>query len=130
VRYRLIAELVATRICWCRDCQHIAANGTVNVVVSSAELHIVATLSEYVRTAASGNQARRFFCPLCMCHLLSDFSGLPNLTVVRVSTLDAPSSITPAANIWSASAPVWACLDAAIERIEGPPTPPPTKRAA
>jgi hypothetical protein len=43
---------------------------------------------------------------------------------VRIGTLDDPSSVKPVANIWSASAPVWACLDPALERIERQPPPP------
>ena len=30
IRYSLSAEPVNVRICWCRDCQRIAGNGTVN----------------------------------------------------------------------------------------------------
>ena len=40
VRFRLSAEPVATRICWCRDCQHLAANGTVNIMVNGMFPHI------------------------------------------------------------------------------------------
>jgi hypothetical protein len=48
------------------------------------------------------------------------------LTVVRLGTLDDPSSIRPVANIWSASAPDWACLDPGLPRIERqPPSPQP-----
>ena len=36
VRYRLTAEPLVTRICWCRDCQRISANGTVNAIVPTA----------------------------------------------------------------------------------------------
>jgi hypothetical protein len=35
-----------------------------------------------------------------------------------------PSSIKPTANIWSASAPAWACLNPGLERIERQPLPP------
>jgi hypothetical protein len=34
------------------------------------------------------------------------------------------SSIKPSTNIWAASAPVWACLDPALERVEQQPAPP------
>ena len=46
--------------------------------------------------------------------------------VDRLGTLDDPSSIRPVANIWSASAPDWACLDPGLPRIERqPPSPQP-----
>lgn len=124
-RYRLTADPVATRICWCRDCQHIAANGTVNAIVPSAAIEISGELAEHVATSDSGNQVRRRFCPHCGSHLFADSTGRPGLTVVRVGTLDDPSSVRPGANIWAASAPAWACLDAGLERLQGQPAPQP-----
>jgi hypothetical protein len=32
VRFSLNAEPVASRVCWCRDCQRLAANGTANAI--------------------------------------------------------------------------------------------------
>jgi hypothetical protein len=125
VRYRLTSDPVVARICWCRDCQHIASNGAVNAIFPATAIDITGSLGEYVSAAASGNQVRRRFCLRCGSHLFADSSGCPHLTVVRVGTMDDPSSIKPNANIWSASAPAWACLDSALERIEGQPAPPP-----
>ena len=124
VRYRLTAEPVTSRICWCRDCQHIAGNGTVNALFPTQAIEITGSPSEYVRAAESGNHVRRRFCPQCGCHLFANTSGYPGLTVVRVGTLDDPSSIKPVANIWSSKAPGWACLDPLLQRIEKQPSPP------
>jgi hypothetical protein len=121
VRYRLSAEPIATRICWCRDCQYIASNGTVNVLVPTSALEIEGLLSEYMKTAASGNQIRRRFCPSCGSHLFANSSARPEFTAVRVGTLDDPSSAQPTMNIWAASAPTWACLDPVLERVERQP---------
>ena len=114
IRYHGVAEPIVSRICWCRDCQHIAGNGTVNVIVPSASIVVEGDPGEYVSVAASGNQVRRRFCRTCGCHLFADNSGRPGLMVIRVGTLDDPSSVSPTANIWSASAPAWACLDSAL----------------
>jgi hypothetical protein len=38
VTYTLSAEPLAVHICWCRDCQRIASNGTVNMLVPTAAL--------------------------------------------------------------------------------------------
>jgi hypothetical protein len=124
VRYRIAAEPIATRVCWCRDCQHLAANGTVNITVPTPSLEISGKLSEYISTANSGNQMRRRFCPTCGTHLFSISSARPQFTVVRVGTLEDPSSIRPTANIWTSSAPSWACLDSALENVETQPQPP------
>ena len=124
VRYRLTAELVISRLCWCRDCQHIAGNGTANAIFPTPNIEISGTVAEYSSQGDSGNTVRRRFCPNCGCHLFADSTGRAGLTVVRVGTLDEPSSIRPVANIWSASAPKWACLDPTLDRIERQPLPP------
>lgn len=126
VSYRLLTEPVATRLCWCRDCQHLAANGTVNVVVPTESLEISGEVSEFSNTADSGNQISRRFCPRCGSHLFANSSARPQLTVVRAGTLDDPSSVKPTTNIWASSAPKWACLDSGLERVERQPSPPPS----
>lgn len=123
VRYRVSAEPVVSRICWCRDCQHISSNGTVNAIFPSSAIEITGDPGEYTSTSDSGNQVRRRFCRNCGSHLFADSTGRAGLTVVRVGTLDDPSSVRPVSNIWTASAPAWACLDPALERAEHQPAP-------
>ena len=124
VHYRISAEPVAARICWCRDCQYIASNGTVNIMVPTSALEISGELNEHIATASSGNQIGRRFCPKCGSHLFANSSARPQFTVVRAGTLDGPSSIQPTMNIWASSAPTWACLSAELERVEQQPAPP------
>lgn len=124
VRFTLSADPLAARVCWCKDCQHIASNGTVNIMVPTEALEATGTLSEFVSTAASGNEVKRRFCTRCGSHLFANSSARPQFTVVRAGTLNDPSSIKPTANIWASSAPQWACLDASLERVEQQPAAP------
>lgn len=130
VRYRLSAEPLVSRLCWCKDCQHIAGNATANAIFPTSAIETTGVLHDYTSAADSGNQVRRRFCPQCGCHLFAESTGRAGFTVVRLGTLDDPSSVRPTANIWSASAPAWACLDPALERIEGQPVPPARPSAA
>ena len=130
VRFKLVGEPVAARICWCRDCQHISANGTVNMVVAADGLTISGALSEYTSTADSGNHVTRQFCPVCGTHLFAKSSARPQFRVVRTGNLDNPSSVMPSANVWAASAPGWACLDADLDRVEQQPGAPKPPQAA
>ena len=125
IGYRITADSVVSRICWCRDCQRLSSNGTVNAIFPADAIEITGSPGAYVKTSDSGNQVTRRFCPQCGAQLFADSTGRPGLTVVRVGTLDDPSSVAPSANIWSASAPGWACLDPALERVAGQPVPPP-----
>ncbi len=124
VRYRVTAEPLATRICWCRDCQHLAGNGTVNGIFPAAAIHVDGVLAEYTSDSDGGNAIRRRFCPGCGSHLFADAVARPGFAVVRLGTLDDPASLAPAINMWCASAPPWAWLDPALERAERQPAPP------
>ena len=121
IRYRLTGEPIVSRICWCRDCQHISGNGTVNVIVSSSTIEIDGSPSEYISIAESGNQVRRRFCSKCGSHIFADNTGRSGFTVVRIGTLDNPSSIHPTANIWVSSAPSWACFNSELQRFDKQP---------
>ena len=124
VSYHFSGETIAARICWCKDCQHIASNGTANAVVNTDSLIINGELSEFISVAESGNQIRRRFCPTCGSHLFANSSARPQYTVVRIGTLDEPSSISPTMNIWTKSAPAWACFDGNLDSVEGQAPPP------
>ena len=130
VTFTLAADPLAARICWCRDCKHLAANGTVNIVVPAAALRFSGDLSEHTMKADSGNDVTRQFCPRCGTHLFAKSSARPEMRVVRVGNLDEPSSIRPSANIWASRAPSWACIDPTLERIEQQPLPPPAPGTA
>lgn len=130
VSFTLTSEPLATRICWCRDCQHLAANGTVNILIPAETLTVSGPLSEHTTKADSGSEITRQFCPSCGAHLFAKSSARPQFRVVRVGNLDEPSSVQPSVNIWTASAPGWACLDPELERLERQPLPPKSPPAA
>lgn len=121
VRYRITADPGSSRICWCRNCQRLAGNGTVNAIFPSESIEVTGKTAAYANTADSGNAVTRRFCPTCGSQLFSDSTGRKGLTVVRVGTLDDPSSVKPSANIWTSSAPAWACLDPALTKSERAP---------
>jgi hypothetical protein len=121
VRYTISGEPVTARICWCRTCQKISGNGTANAIFPTASITVTGELNRYTSTADSGNEITRYFCAVCGCHLLAASSARPQFRVVRLGTLADPSSITPAFNIWTASAPSWACLDPALKTVAGQP---------
>ncbi len=97
----------------------------------SDAIHIAGAPGVYTGVADSGNQVRRRFCAACGSHLFADNTGCPGLTAVRLGTFDAPGSLRPQANIWTSSAPTWACLDSALQAFDQQPqmaAPPPASR--
>jgi hypothetical protein len=129
VSFKLATDPLATRICWCRDCQHLSANGTVNVMVPAESLAVSGVVADFVKVADSGHQITRQFCPNCGTHLFAMSSGRPQFRVVRAGNLDEPSSIKPSVNIWTSSAPSWACIDPSVEQSTHQPMPPPASGA-
>lgn len=121
IRFHIDAEPGPSRLCWCRDCQRLAANGTANVIFPSAAIQVMGSPARFDKPADSGNVVTRRFCPQCGSQLFSDSTGRPGMTVVRMGTLDDPSAIKPTANIWAGSAPAWACIDPSLQRFEAAP---------
>lgn len=123
-RYRSTAAPIVTRVCWCRVCQYIGAgSGTVNVCFPSAAVTVSGELRDFSMVADSGNVAHRRFCPHCGTHLFSASEARPHLVFVRAGTLDDPEVAQPAMNIWTSSAPRWACFDTRLPRVERQPPP-------
>ena len=121
VSFQLLTEPLTTRVCWCRDCQTMSANGSVNLIVPSSAISISGELREFVSIADSGNEIHRRFCPICGTQIFANSSARPQFTGVRVGTLDDPSSVRPVINIWTCSAPTWAHIDTSIDSTEKQP---------
>ncbi|MGA7374633.1 MAG: GFA family protein [Methyloceanibacter sp.] len=125
VRYRIEAETITTRHCWCRDCQFIGAgSGTVNVFFPSEAVKVEGALSDYTSHAASGNLMHRQFCPTCGTPVFTQSDARLHMIGVRAGTLDDPEIGKPQMTIWTSSAPSWAVFDPNIQRDEkqSPPT--------
>jgi hypothetical protein len=93
VRYTVSADAIATRVCWCRDCQYFAAgNATVNLVFPAAAVSVTGPLRDYSSIADSGNRMHRRFCERCGTPVTSTSEARPHLTILRAGTLDGPRS--------------------------------------
>lgn len=124
VRYRISAQPLFTRVCWCRLCQYLAAgNGSVNVCFPSEALHIEGKLSDYRSVADSGNRMHRQFCPVCGTQVLSAAEARPHLIFVRAGTLDDSNVASPSATIWTSQAPSWACINQDLPCVAAQPPP-------
>jgi hypothetical protein len=124
VRWRSTAAPIVTRMCWCRVCQFLAAgNATVNVCFKTDNFSVEGKLTDYRSIADSGNVMHRRFCGVCGTPLFSEAEARPHLIFVRAGTLDDPTIATPSMAIWTSQAPVWACIDPALPRVEKQPPP-------
>jgi hypothetical protein len=115
IRYTLSAAPVATRQCWCRDCQYWAAgNATVNLVVARSAVRVDGAPAAWESLADSGHHMRRSFCAGCGTPLFSEARENPDFMVVRAGSLDDANGVAPDMVIWTDSAPAWARFDPAL----------------
>jgi hypothetical protein len=128
VRFRITAQPIAMRLCWCRLCQYLASgNATVNVVFPSDAIEITVgnggELHDYRSIAASGSVMHRRFCTACGTQLFSASEARPHLIIVRNGALDDTALAAPSATIWTTQAPAWAWIDESLAQHAGQPPP-------
>jgi hypothetical protein len=124
VRYRISAQPLLTRVCWCRLCQYLASgSGTVNACFPTAAVSVEGELRDFPSVADSGNAMHRRFCPKCGTQVFSEAEARPHLVFVRAGTLDDREVVRPTATIWTDQAPSWACIDANLPSIAAQPPP-------
>ena len=116
---------VATRQCWCRQCQKIAAGGpTHNAIFLSEDVQIDGALASSFWVAASGNTLTFSFCSACGTQVYAQSSARMHLKTVRIGVLGAAPALRPQMAIWTAEAPEWAMIDPALEQHAGQPPAP------
>ena len=124
VRFTIEGTPLATRACWCRDCQYLACgNAAVNLIFASAGLRVTGATTLFVSRADSGNEMHRRFCPTCGTSLFSEATCRPEVVGVRAGALDDPAPARPASFIWTASRPEWGLVDERARQFEHQPPP-------
>jgi hypothetical protein len=124
VRYRITAEPIVTRVCWCRLCQYLGAgSATVNTCFKREAVTIEGELRDCRSIADSGNIMHRRFCPECGTHLFSEAEARPHLIFIRAGSLDTPEIAKPSVTIWTSQAPSWASIDQSLPQFERQPPP-------
>jgi hypothetical protein len=124
VQYEFSGGPVFSLLCHCRDCQRQTGSAyAAGLRVPAAGFRLTKGEPKlYLKTADSGNQVTRAFCPECGSTLFLRVSARPDLVAVRVGTLDDPSWFRPEADIFVASAQPWDHMDPELPKY---PTYPP-----
>ena len=119
VRYRSEAGPLTTVHCYCTDCRRIGGTGhATHTVVPEDAFHLVGKVSEYQRTADSGNQINRRFCPQCGSAIFHTRDGMEGKVVIRTSSLDDPEIAKPDRAIYVSSAISWDHVDPDLPSFE------------
>ena len=108
IRYTGVEEPLATVLCHCVNCQKQSGGAySLNLVMPKGSLDIQGELTTYVDTGDSGKPLDRNFCGRCGSVITSEPSVMANITVLKAGTLDDPSWVRPAMEIYCDSAQPW-----------------------
>ncbi len=121
IRYAVATPLQNVIACHCNHCRKISGAGSShNAAIPTSAMTITTGAPKmYADTADSGNRLNRFFCDDCGSSLYSRREKMPEMTILKVGTLDDASGLKLAMNIWTGSALPWMHVDPAVEHYPG-----------
>jgi hypothetical protein len=122
VRYRVNARPLTITACHCDACKKMsgATNLLVFTVPKDGFAHLSGALLRFRRTAASGNQSDVVHCAVCGTRLWHEPQAFPVMTIAA-GTLDDPSWVVPASEIWVERASPAAIFHGDAQRFHGQP---------
>jgi len=118
IRYEVSQAPQNVIACHCTHCQKISGAGSShNAVLPTSAITFTAGQPKCYRdTGQSGNILHRYFCADCGSSLYSQREKNPEMTILKVGTLDKPGDMKLIMNIWTNSARPWMYIDPATER--------------
>ena len=119
IRYEVSQAVTNVVACHCSNCRRISGAGSSHnaIIATNALKFTVGTPKRYTdMKAASGNTLYRFFCADCGSSLYSQREKVPEMSVLKVGTLDDATGLKMAMNIWTDNALPWMHLDPAVDR--------------
>lgn len=125
VTARIEGEPLGVRLCWCRECQQVAAgSATSNAVFQVKDIALTGELADHSNIAASGNTLSKHFCPKCGMAVFGQSSARTHLASIRLGFLDPGHGLRPDTTIWVSEAPEWAMIDPELPQFPQQAPPP------
>jgi hypothetical protein len=108
VRYNASGDPAFVGICHCRDCQKFTGSAFAVVVgVPKPAFSLQGKVTTYSKTGDTGKTIERQFCPECGSSIADEASALAGVVMISSGTLDDPSWVKPAMQIYCDSAQPW-----------------------
>jgi len=113
VRYEHVGDPGGANYCHCPDCRRTTGSAfSIGVRGRVDKLRIVSgRVKAYTKIADSGNEITREFCPECGSPLFTKSPAHPEFVYIKAGSLDDPSLVKPACQIWTEMAVPWSCID-------------------
>lgn len=120
LRYECAEKPALMGACHCRDCQRASGSAFATLMIFPKDTVRLSGLAPaiYEHKGDSGRMVRRQFCPRCGGHVVIDYDVTPQFRVVMAGTLDDPTLIQPAFNIYAASKQPWVELSTAMRSFD------------
>ena len=123
VRYSATGDPAFVGVCHCKDCQKFSGSAfAVVLAVPKSALKIEGRLASYGKTGDSGKTLERKFCPECGCSIADEAAALPDIVMLGAGTLDDPSWVKPAMQIYCDSAQPWVHLQGEMKSFPKMPS--------
>jgi hypothetical protein len=117
VSYASSADPIFVGVCHCRTCQKSTGSAYATVVgVPTASMTVSGITTRFDGLGDSGQATHRDFCPACGATVTQSVDALAGITLIPAGTLDDPSGVQPARQIYCDSALTWAVI-ADLERF-------------
>lgn len=110
VRYRLKSEPMFVHCCHCRWCQRETGSAFVlNALIETDRVELLEGEVEIIDTPSNSGAGQKIArCPKCKVAVWSNYSGAgPNISFIRIGTLDEPDRFPPDIHIYTASKQPW-----------------------
>lgn len=124
IRYECTADPLFSGNCHCRDCQRASGSAFAAVLlVPKDAFTLMKDALQYHRvTGYHGHPVDRGFCLKCGSPVLINDGADPDHVYIQAASLDDPSWVQPAMDIFTASAQPWDHMNPALPKFEGAPT--------
>ncbi len=118
VTFSANVEPVFIGVCHCTNCQKETGSAfSVAIGLPSPELTVIGATKTYTATADSGKQTRKQFCPECGSGVAHEADAFPGVIMIGAGSLDDPSWVKPAVEIYCDSAQPWVSLQGGMQRF-------------
>ena len=107
IRYEIDGDLSPAMFCHCSKCRK--SNGSafaLNAPIKSSDFKLLSG-EHLLRSYASSEDAKRFFCETCGSPIYSKRMSMPEILRLRVGTLDDDIAIEKVSHIFVASKAAW-----------------------
>ena len=111
LRYEAVGEPLGSGHCYCADCRKASGSGFVPFMGFKADaVRFTGEARQFRSPAASGGDAVRNSCPICMSLVFGGEIGKTDSHTLYAGSLDDPSAFHPTIAIFAAGRPAWAMI--------------------